>query len=236
MPNVSLEEKRRLLRASSLFQELTEVELDELVPLTHVTSINAREELFHQGDPGSQLYVVVRGRLKVLATSAQGDEIVFNILGPGEVIGELAVLNQAERTATVKAIDVSELISLHQRDLFKFLRNHPHAGIKLAGILAARVTSLSDLLADMQFLNLPFRLAKKMIALAHNYGHEQEDGLRIKLRISQEEWGDLVGATRESINKQFRTWTKEGLIHTDRGCIVLDRPEEIKRLAGYGPT
>jgi len=233
MADLSPEEKRRLLRASSLFQELSDAELDELVPLARHTSVNAREELFHQGDPGSQLYVVVRGRLKVLTTSSQGDEIVFNILGPGEVVGELAVLNQAERTATVKAIDVSELISLHQRDLFRFLQTHPDAGIKLAGILAARVTNLSDLLSDMQFLNLPFRLAKKMTALAHNYGQEQEDGLRIKLRISQEEWGDLVGATRESINKQFRSWTKEGLIHTDRGCIVLDRPEEMKRLAGY---
>jgi CRP-like cAMP-binding protein len=236
MPTLSHEEKHRLLRASILFQGLSEAELDDIVPLTHLTSLNARDELFHQGDPGSQLFVVIRGRLKVLTTSAQGDEIVFSIVGPGEVLGELAVLNQAERTATVRAIDVSELLSLHQRDLLSFLEMHPKAGIKLARLLATRITNLSELLADMQFLNLPFRLAKKMISLAHNYGQEQEDGLRIKLRISQEEWGDLVGATRESVNKQFRSWTREGLIHTDRGCIVLDRPEEMKRLAGYAPS
>ena len=89
---------------------------------------------------------------------------------------------------------------------------------------------------EVKFLNLPYRLARRFDAAARAYGKAQGDEIRIDLKLSQEEWGDLVGATRESINKQFRSWTKEGLIHTDRGCIVLDRPEEMKRLAGYGRT
>ena len=233
MPSVSSEEKRRLLRASTLFRELSEAELDAIAPSARIQSLNAREELFHSGDPASQLYLIVRGRMKVLTTSNEGDEIVFNILGKGEVLGELAVLNETTRTATAKAIDVTELLALHQRDLFDFLRNHPEAGIKLARVLAQRVSNLSELLSDMHFLNLPLRLAKKLNALALAYGHEQDDGLRIRLKLSQEEWGDLVGATRESINKQFRAWTKEGMIHIDRGCVVLAKPEEMKRLASY---
>jgi CRP-like cAMP-binding protein len=233
MTSISNEEKRRLLKASTLFQNLSESELDAIAPSAHLKSLNAREELFHAGDPASQLYLIVRGRLKVLTTSSEGDEIVFNILGKGEVLGELAVLNETTRTATVQAIDVSEVLSLHQRDLFDFLRRYPEAGIKLSRVLAQRISDLSELLSDMHFLNLPLRLAKKLSALALAYGHEQEDGLRIKLKLSQEEWGDLVGATRESINKQFRAWTKEGLIHLDRGCVVLAKPEEMKRLASY---
>ena len=233
MPSISSEEKCRLLRASALFRDLSEAELDAIAPSARLQSLNAREELFHSGAPASQLYLIVRGRVKVLTTSSEGDEIVFNILGKGEVLGELAVLNETTRTATAKAIDVTELLALHQRDLFDFLRKHPEAGIKLARVLAQRVSNLSELLSDMHFLNLPLRLAKKLNALSLAYGQEQEDGLRIKLKLSQEEWGDLVGATRESINKQFRVWTKEGLIHMDRGCVVLARPEDMRRLASY---
>ncbi len=234
MVSISNEERRRLLKGSFLFKELTEPEMDAIVPAVNFTSLNGREELFHRGDLGSQLYVIVRGRLKVLTTSDEGNDIVFNIMGPGEVLGELAVLNENPRSATVRAIEVCELLSLHRRDLLAFLENHPDAALKLARVLAQRVSNLSELVSDMQFLNLPYRLAKKLVALGHPYGSEQEDGLRIKLKLSQEEWGDLVGATRESINKQFRAWTREGLIHIDRGCVVLDRPDEMKRLAGYG--
>ncbi|MDE0883908.1 MAG: Crp/Fnr family transcriptional regulator [Myxococcota bacterium] len=233
MASISHSEKNRLLRASFLFKELEDRDIDTLASAVSFASLNGREELFHQGSQGSRLYIVVRGRLKVLTTSSEGDEIVFNILGPGEVIGELAILNDMPRTATVRAIEVCELLSLHQRDLLAFLEDHPGAGLKLARVLARRVSQLSELLSDMQFLNLPYRLAKKMTALAHTYGSQQEGGLRIKLRLSQEEWGDLVGATRESVNKQFRAWTKEGLIHVDRGCVVLDRPDEIERLGSY---
>ena len=233
MTSISDQEKRRLLKSSNLFQGLDESELDAMAALVRLVSVNGRQELFHRGDSASQLYVIVRGRLKALVTSPEGNEIVFNILGPGEVLGELAVLNDTPRTATVQAIDVCELLSLRRADLFEFLRAHPEAAIKLCRVLAGRVSNLSELVADMQFLNLPFRLAKKLVAMGQAYGEEQDDGLRIKLKLSQEEWGDLVGATRESINKQFRAWTKEGLIHLDRGCLVLARPKEMERLASY---
>ncbi len=233
MSAISDDEKRRLLKASSLFHGLSESELGTIASVVRLVSVNARQQLFHRGDAASQLYIVVRGRLKALATAADGHEIVFNIVGPGEVIGELATLNATARTATVQAIDVCELLSLRQSDLFEFLRTHPDAAIKLCRVLAARVSNLSELVTDMQFLKLPFRLAKKLITMGNSYGQEQDDGLRIKLKLSQEEWGDLVGATRESINKQFRAWTKEGLIHLDRGCIVLAQREAIERLGSY---
>jgi CRP-like cAMP-binding protein len=86
---------------------------------------------------------------------------------------------------------------------------------------------------DPLFLNLPVRLAKKLIHYAAVYGEEAGNGsVRIKLKLSQEEWGDLVGATRESINKQMRAWTEEGLIGTDQGFVVLHRPEALEQLAG----
>ena len=92
--------------------------------------------------------------------------------------------------------------------------------------------SVSEFVEDSLFLNLPLRLAKKLLGLAAIYGQETENGIRVDLKLSQEEWGDLVGATRESINKQVRAWTEQGLISMDRGYIVLHRTADLEKLAG----
>jgi CRP-like cAMP-binding protein len=201
MSSLSQQHKRRLLKSSILFKGLTDREVDTIIPATRMVSVNPREELFHKGDGGTELFIVVRGRLKAFTHSENGDEIVFDIMGPGEVIGELAVLTESSRSASIQAIDAAQLLALDHRDLFMCLRQNADACLNLARMLAKRVNNLSDLLADLQFLNLPYRLARKLSTMAQTYGEQRSDGLRIKLKLSQEEWGDLVGATRESINR-----------------------------------
>ena len=175
---------------------------------------------------------MAEGTLKVVSTSESGDDVVFSMLGPGDVFGEIAVLCEAERTATVVAITDCELLVVDRRELLAFLRSHPEAALRLMAVLAQRVRNLSELLEDTLFLNLPVRLAKKLVAYAETHGQRTPEGVRIELRLSQEEWGDLVGATRESINKQMRAWVDQGLIRLDHGCVVLLRPEAIEALAG----
>ena len=100
-------------------------------------------------------------------------------------------------------------------------------------MLADRLTHVSELVEDTLFLNLPVRLAKKLIHYASIYGDDVEGGdLRINLKLSQEEWGDLVGATRESINKQMRAWTEQGILSSDGGYVLIHRPEALEKLAG----
>jgi CRP-like cAMP-binding protein len=230
---LSREEKRRLLASVGLFSGLTERELDGLMQVTRTQMLAPREELFHKGDEGTQVYLVITGTLKALTTSDEGDDVVFSILGPGELFGEIAFLGSPVRTATVTAISDSELLAIDRRDFLAFLRSHPDASIKLLSVLATRLKRVSELVEDTLFLNLPVRLAKKLIHYAAAYGEEAGNGsIRIKLKLSQEEWGDLVGATRESINKQMRAWTEEGLIGTDQGFVVLHRPEALEQLAG----
>ncbi len=227
----SSDEKRRLLGSVPLFAGLGPRELDALLPAARPVRFAAREEVFHKGDPGAQLFVVVSGRLKALTTSQEGDDVVFSLMGPGEVFGEVAVLGECRRTATVRAIDACELLALDRRDFLAFLRKSPDVAIGLLGLLANRLRNVSELVEDTQFLNLPLRLAKKFTACARTYGEPDDGGVRINLRLSQEEWGDLVGATRESVNKQMRAWSEEGLIRVDGGYVLLLRPEELERIA-----
>jgi CRP-like cAMP-binding protein len=223
--------KRDLLARLPLFAGLAPRELDALAAVTRSRALDAREELFHKGDAGNQVYAVVQGTLKVVTTSRAGDDVVFNLLGPGEVFGEIAVLCEAERSASVIALVPCELLVIERRDLLAFLRSHPEASLKLMGVLAGRVRNLSELVEDTLFLNLPVRLAKKLVAYAASRGERTPEGIRIDLKLSQEEWGDLVGATRESVNKQMRAWTEQGVLRVDHGYVVIRRFEALAALA-----
>jgi len=226
------DQKRELLANVPLFQGLGPKELDALIPVARTVSLKTREELFHKGDEGAQAYVVIRGKLKALTTSEDGDDVVFSILGPGEVFGEIALLGGTPRTATVTAIDPCELLIIDRRDFISFLRGHPGVAINLLDVLAQRMKRVSELVEDTLFLNLPLRLAKKLVSLSQAYGRPHEQGLRLDLNLSQEEWGDLVGTTRESINKLLRAWTEEGLITVDHGYIIIRDRRELEKLAG----
>ena len=124
-----------------------------------------------------------------------------------------------------------EKLVLDRRDLLAFLKRNPDVGIRMLALMADRVRRLSQHFEDVQFLNLPFRLAKRVVQLVELYGEEGADGIRIALPLTQAEWGDLVGATRESINKQLRIWTHEGLIRRDAGHVVVLNLAELERMA-----
>jgi CRP-like cAMP-binding protein len=231
-PALTPERKRELLARVPLFQGFAPRDLDALVPAARSISVAARNEVFHKGDAGSQLYVVVDGRLKALTTSPEGDDVVFNVMGPGEVFGEVALLSESPRSATVRAIERCELLVLDRRDFLAFLKRNPDVAVRMLTVLVERVARVSELVEDVQFLNLPVRLAKKLVWFAGRYGRPGGNGaVKIDLKLSQEEWGDLVGATRESVNKQMREWGDAGLIQIDAGFITLLRPEAIERLA-----
>jgi CRP-like cAMP-binding protein len=231
MAALSANDKSGLLARVSLFAGLDRKELDALAAVARTKPLRSRELLFHKGDEGGQVYLVVSGKLKALTTSKEGDDVVFSILGPGEVFGEIALLAATQRTATVTAIDACELLVIDRRDFLSFLRSHPEVSIKLLVVLAERLKRVSELVEDTLFLNLPVRLAKKFASLACRYGEPIDGGVRINLKLSQEEWGDLVGATRESINKQLRAWSQEGIIEVDKGFVLIRQPERLEKLA-----
>jgi CRP-like cAMP-binding protein len=222
--------REQLLASQSLFSMLDAKELSALAAASHAKHLRAGDELCHKGDAGSQIYVIVSGRLKAMTTSANGDDVVFSIMGPGETVGELAMLSGRPRSASVVAIDDCELIALERREFVPFLRAHPEASIKLLERLARRLEHISELVEDTQFRNLPGRLAKRLLELGERYGAAGPDGLRIELRLSQAALGTLVATSRESVNKQLRAWADAGLVSTDHGIVTLRDPPALEEL------
>lgn len=226
------ERRGALLRRVPLFARLDDARLDVLAAAATTRRLAAREELCHKGDDAAQVYVVASGRLKVVAASSEGDEVVLNLLDAGEVIGELPMLLGGPRTATVVALEPSEMVVLERREFLRFLREHPEAGSELLTVLAERVVRLSECIEDIAFLGVAGRIAKKLLALAESFGEQGPDGVHVTLRLSQGELAQYVGTTRETVNKQIRAWSEQGVLHMEAGSITLHRTDELSRLAG----
>jgi CRP/FNR family cyclic AMP-dependent transcriptional regulator len=226
---------RVMLGSIRVFEGLSRRELDLLHAITGTKRLRAREVLFRKGDPGSALYAVLRGRMRVFSSGPDAKELVFRFLEAGDVVGEVALFDAQVRSATVEAVEPCELLSLQRRDLLPFLEQHPRVAIKLAAVLARSLRELSQRVEDELSLTIPARLARKLLALVRTHGAELAGGVRIEQRLPQHILGELVGATRESVNKQMRIWVGSGAIQVERGYVtVLDRAA-LEETAGYGP-
>jgi CRP/FNR family cyclic AMP-dependent transcriptional regulator len=215
--------RHALLSSVSIFSSLGEREIDQLLELTTTRRLSAKEVLFRKGDPGNQLYGVMSGRLKVVAAGVDGKELVFGVMSSGDVIGDIAIADSNPRSASVIALEPSELLTLHRREFIPYLEGHPKVAIHLAGVLAGRVRKLSEKAEDSIFLPLPARMAKTLLALASSYGDTRGEPSNepIDIRLSQQDLGDMLGTTRESVNKQLRVWEEEGLVELRRGRMIL---------------
>ncbi len=228
-------QQRDFLTRVPIFSKLAGDELDALLALTKTRSLAARQEVFHKGDEGDQVFVILRGRLKVLSTSEDGGEVVFGIVDPGEVVGELALLSGGCRTATLTAIEPCELLVIDRRDFLPFLRSHPEVAAKLLEVLAERLRRVDELVEDTLFLKLPSRLAKKLLSLSRSYGEQTAGGTRVNIKLSQQELGELVGASRESVNRELRRWVEQGVLSVDGGYVTIRDSERLESLASFAP-
>ncbi len=221
---------RELLSGHRLFDQLEPPDLDRLMAFARTERYGVNEVIFHKGDPGHSMMAIVAGRIKISSSSPKGKEAVLAVLGEGEILGEMALLDGKPRSADATALEPTELLVLHRREFLPFLERNPNICIRLLVILSDRLRRTSELVEDRAFMSLPSRLAKTLLDLAHSDGREGPEGVRIDFRMSQRNLGALLGASRESVNKQLGAWQNEGLIRMGRGFLVLRRPDELARL------
>jgi CRP-like cAMP-binding protein len=179
--------------------------------------------IFHQGDPGETLLLIQSGTVKVVAYSDAGDETVLSIFGPGESLGELALIDSQVRSATVQALEKVEAVSIQRAAFQRVVESHPAAMWRLFAGLATRIRHLTDTVSDLTALSLEERLAKKLLELAVERGRDLEGAIEIQLAITQQELADMIGATRPSVNKILGMYETQGLIgHNGRHLVIRD--------------
>jgi CRP/FNR family cyclic AMP-dependent transcriptional regulator len=185
--------------------------------------------LFHMGDEGSSLHIIERGRVKVTIPSSSGEEMILAILGAGEILGELSLFDGKPRSATVTALEKTETLCLHRKDLLALMRNRFDVVEKILEVLATRIRDTDMLLAERNFLDITSRLAKKILDLGDTYGTREGGQIRIGVKITQKDLASMIGATRESINKQLKAMRDQGLVRICNGTIEILNREMLVR-------
>ncbi len=227
----SVSDGRDFLAKHDLLGHLTPEELDRLLAPARVERVDEGRVLFRKGDAGDRLYVVLSGRISIGTTSEAGKEVVFNVLGRGEVFGEIALLDGKARTADATAMAESHLLVLDRADFMPFLERHPEVAARLIAVLCERVRWVSESYEDALFMELPARLAKRLLVLAQSHGEPGEGKTtRIEFPLSQQELANMAGVSREAVNKLLRAWQSEGLIAQDKHHVTILDPARLKRL------
>lgn len=219
-----------VLRQAPLFSGLDDEAAASLGSSMTSTQIRRGEVLFHEGDSGDRLYVVTEGKIKLGRTSADGRENLLAILGPGQMFGELSLFDPGPRSAAATAVTDCELESLGHADLNQWLNQHPNVARALLHQLAARLRRSNEVVADLVFSDVPGRVAKALMDLSSRFGRTADDGIHVHHDLTQEELAQLVGASRETVNKALADFAMRGWLRLEpRSVVILDADRLSKR-------
>src|SRR4051794_28712792 len=192
--------------------------------------LNRGEVLFHEGDREDRLYVVVSGKIKLGRSGSAGRENLLAILGPGQMFGELSLFDPGPRSSTATAVTACEIRTLEHDELMTWLTGRPEVARGLLGQLAARLRRANDVVADLVFSDVPGRVAKQLLELARRFGDRREDGIHVHHDLTQEELAQLVGASRETVNKALADFASRGWLRLEgKSVVILDRERLARR-------
>ena len=212
-----------ILKMNPMFAQIGADELQRLAALSQTRHLDAGEMLFQKGDSGDALFGVRRGQIRIETGASDGSRLTLNFLGPGDLFGEVAVLDGQSRKAAAVSGEATELFVLRREDFLGFLEREPRVAIKLIMLLCQRIRWMSERMEESVLQPLPIRLARRLCALASDFGSE--------VHISQEQLGVFVGAARESVNRQLQLWRKDGILDIQRGRILLHNMKKLTAVA-----
>jgi len=171
------------------------------------------------------MIAILQGRIRVSITTADGHEISLTVLGPGDVVGEIALLDGGERSADVTAIDEGVLLTIQRGEFLPLLQENSSLCLRLMQVLCERLREANRSLEELATLSLSARLGRLLIRLATDYGTRVGEELRLGVRLSQKDLATLIGASREKVNRQIRVWEQAGALMHDQGYLVICKPE-----------
>jgi CRP/FNR family transcriptional regulator len=218
-----------VLRRAPLFAALDDEGAAALQAGVTIVEISRAERLFEEGASGNQLYVILDGKIKLTRAAADGRENLLSVLGPGEMFGELSLFDPRPRTASAVAVTDSRLGALAHDDLRSWLTGRPDVALHLLQALAQRLRRANDVMADLVFTDVPGRVAKALLDLAGRFGDSQPDGLHVNHDLTQEELAQLVGASRETVNKALADFAARGWLQLSAKSVLLIEPERLRK-------
>jgi CRP/FNR family transcriptional regulator, cyclic AMP receptor protein len=210
----------------TFFAGLDAAALERVASGTRTRRFRRGEIIFHAGDPGDALFLIVSGQVKISLPSETGDEAILATLRAGDAFGELALLDGAPRSATASALVVTEAVVLPRDRFRELIATEPAVRDALLASLAAELRRLTMHVEELHFLDITGRLAAQLVRLASEAGPPDADGsIRLLSTLTQAELASMVGCTRQSVNKLLGQFVDDGLVRLDReGISIADLP------------
>jgi CRP/FNR family transcriptional regulator, cyclic AMP receptor protein len=240
VPQEKVDDARRLssnklsvLRQHPMFRDLGSEALDQLCRYAKHTSLRRGATICSKGDPGNFLFIVISGTVKISVSSPDGRNAILNLINAGDLFGEVAVLDGQARTADAIANTNCEIFVLDRRDFLPFVRSQPELAMRLIELLCTRLRWTSDQVEQVILQDLPGRLASALLGLTDKRKLEPQSQT---IAITQQEISEMVGMTRESINKQLRAWAARGWVRLEHGAIVVLDGTSLRELADAGSS
>lgn len=219
------------LRSAPLFRELDDEAAAALRDSMDEVRVTRGQVLFREGDAGDRVYVVIEGKVKLGRTAPDGRENLLAVLGPGQMFGELSLFDPGPRSATATAVTDSMLLGLGHEDLLPLLTGRPEVARGLLLQIAQRLRRSNEAMADLVFADVPGRVAKALLDLSQRFGTASRDGIRVSHDLTQEELAQLVGASRETVNKALADFVHRGWIRLEQRSVVLLDLDRLRRRA-----
>ncbi len=223
--------KNDVLRQAPLFSALDDEAAAALRSSMGEIRLRRGEVLFHEGDPGDKLYIVTDGKVKLGRTSSDGRENLLAILGPGQMFGELSLFDPGPRSATVTAVTETTLPLALPRRPAALARGPPRRLARPARPARRRLRKTNEVVADLVFSDVPGRVAKALLDLADRFGRTADDGVHVHHDLTQEELAQLVGASRETVNKALADFASRGWLRLEPRSVVIHDVERLRRRA-----
>ncbi len=230
-PNAFADEENILLH-TALFKQVSPSEAEELLPYLKHAAYDKGDYIFSEGDTDHRMYLLERGRVKLVRTSSDDRVQLLSIHAPGEVLGEIPVFdpNGGPRTASAVAMSHGTCVVWLEHDtLFSWLDEHPRVAIDMLQVMANRQRDNNQRISDLVFMDVPARLAKTLLNLGSRFGEPVEQGLKVPHDLTQEELAQLVGSSRETVNKALMDFSNRGWIARDGRSIIIFQPGMLIR-------
>lgn len=219
-----------LLQRVPFLAALSDADRAELAAAARRRRYPRGQTVFHKDEPGETLFIVDRGSVRIYLPSPQGADLTLAVLGPGDFFGDMALLDGGPRSASAAAVEDTDTIALDRADFTALLRSRPEAAMAVLAAVARRLRDADEMAADLAFLDVAGRLAKKLLELAASQGVRRADGTLLDLSLTQEALANMLGVTRESVNRQLAIFRREGIVALDGRRFLI---RDAEALRGY---
>jgi CRP-like cAMP-binding protein len=217
------------LEAVPLLRSLAAPELHALAAELHSASFRPGTVIFDHGDPGSTLYIISTGQVKISVDTAEGREVTLAILEAGEFFGELSLLDDLPRSATATALTQTEVVLLSRARFLATVKSHPPIAREVLATLGRRLRHADTLIEDIVQKDAPTRVARQLLALAAEHGMPTGEGVEVRIPLTQQELAAMAGVTRETMNKVLRAYLVKGWISYEGRRLTVRRRDLLLR-------